>query len=89
MSKSNTLFQHHVFIATNEINNLDAKYQDYDESSLSIEEIEQDIEAWEYLGSNLDWLVKTREYQDLLRNMNNAIEAVKEYNRKEYLGTEF
>jgi len=89
MKKSNTLFEHPVFIAIGAINDLNVKYQDYDEESLSIEEIEEDIEAWECLFSNCDWLIKKTEYQGTLHNMQNAINAVKEKNRREYLGTEY
>ena len=89
MSKSNTLFQHPVYIAMNAINDLDVKYIDYDEESLCIEEIDEDIEAWECLFSNCDWLIKKTEYQDTLRNMQNAIDAVKEYNTREMRGTDY
>lgn len=89
MSKSNTLFQHPVYKACNEINDMIVRYQDFDTDSHNDLEVEQDIEALEYLYHNLDDIIKKPAYEQLKRQMNNALEELAEKVTNEMRGTDY
>ncbi len=87
--QSNTLFQHPVFAAVNVINELFIKYDDWDDDSLDEEEINQDVEAVEYMSANLGETLKKEEIKTLKKNMNNALSAVIKKYTEEMKGTEY
>lgn len=89
MKKSNTLFQHPVYIATNSIIELLARYEDFDADSHSEEEVEQDIEVLEYLYHNLDDFIKKPAYDQLKKQMNNALEALADKQTEYMRGTDY
>lgn len=89
MSKSNTLFQHPVYVATNSINDLRTKYEDYDVDNLNEDEVNQDIEVLDYLYHNLDDFIKKPSYEQLKKQMNNALEGLAEKQTEYYRGTEY
>ncbi len=89
MSKSNTLFQHPVFIATNSIVELLAKYEDFDADSHNDLDVEQDIEVLEDLYHNLDDIIKKPSYEQLKRQMNNALEALADKQTEYFKGQDY
>ena len=89
MSKSPTLFQHPVYIATNSIIELLAKYEDFDADSHNDLEVNEDIEALEYLYHNLDDLIKKPAYEQIKKQMNNALDALADKNTEYFKGQDY
>lgn len=89
MKKTNTLFQHPVFIACNAINDIINKYDDFDADSHNEDEVNEDIEALEYLYANLDDFIKKPEYEQLKKRMNNALEELADRQTEYMRGTDY
>lgn len=89
MTKSNTLLQHPVFIACNAINDMIVKYEDFNADSINDLEVNEDIEALEYLYHNLDDFIKKPAYEQLKKQINNALEELADKQTEYFKGTEY